>query len=49
MGLLSHNRDALLALATRLADVKVLDGAEVRELLDRHLTRPTSGSSSAAS
>jgi cell division protease FtsH len=49
MGLLSHNRGALLALATRLADVKVLDGAEVRELLDRHLTRSTSGSSSAAS
>lgn len=49
MGLLSHNRDALLALATRLADVKVLDGAEVRDLLDRHLTRSTSGSSSAAS
>jgi ATP-dependent Zn protease len=49
MGLLSANRDALLALATRLADVKVLDGAEVRELLDRHLTRSTIGSASAAS
>jgi len=49
MGLLSHHRDALLALATRLADVKALDGAEVRELLDRHLTRSKSGSSSAAS
>ena len=49
MGLLSHNREALLALAKRLADVKVLDGAEVRELLDRHRTRSKSGSSSAAS
>lgn len=49
MGLLSQNHDALRALATRLADVKVLDGAEVRELLDRHLTKSTSGSSSAAS
>lgn len=49
MGLLSQNHDALLALAKRLAESKVLDGNEVRELLDRHLTRSTSGSSSAAS
>jgi cell division protease FtsH len=49
MGLLSANRDALLALAKRLAESKVLDGNEVRELLDRYLTRSTIGSSSAAS
>ncbi|VVS98498.1 ATP-dependent Zn protease [Hoeflea sp. EC-HK425] len=49
MGLLSQNHDALLALATRLADVKVLDGAEVRDLLDRHLTSSTNESSNAAS
>lgn len=35
--LLSQNRVALLALATRLAEAKVLDGSEVRALLGREM------------
>jgi hypothetical protein len=33
--LLSKNREKLLLLATHLADAKVLDGDEVRQLLDQ--------------
>jgi cell division protease FtsH len=46
--LLSCNREALLALAKRLAEEKVLDGVEVRELLDREMNTSTNGSPSAA-
>lgn len=37
MALLSNNRGALLALATRLAQAKVLDGPEVRTLLSAEI------------
>lgn len=46
--LLSQNRAALLALAKRLAEAKVLDGVEVRELLGREMNTSTNGSPNAA-
>lgn len=46
--LLSHNRQALLALATRLVEAKVLDGIEARELLGRELNAAASSAANAA-
>jgi cell division protease FtsH len=40
--LLSQHRSALLALATRLADAKTLDGSEVRALLAQEMNVFTS-------
>ncbi|WP_375590279.1 ATP-dependent Zn protease [Hoeflea alexandrii] len=42
--LLSQHRSALLALATRLAEAKTLDGGEVRSLLAREMNSVTPGS-----
>jgi cell division protease FtsH len=42
--LLSQHRSALLALATRLADAKTLDGSEVRALLSQEMNVGTPGS-----
>jgi hypothetical protein len=43
-GMLSQHRGALLALATRLADAKTLDGSEVRSLLAQEMNAVTPGS-----
>jgi len=43
MSLLSCHRQALLALATRLAEAKVLDGTEVRDLLEREMNTAAKG------
>lgn len=42
--LLSQHRSALLAVATRLSEVKTLDGSEVRSLLAQEMNVVTSGS-----
>jgi len=41
--LLSQHRDALLSLATRLADARTLDGSEVRALLAQQTTEAAKG------
>lgn len=47
LSLLSHHRQALLALAMRLAEAKVLDGTEVRELLGREMNAAAKGANNA--
>ncbi|MGJ8572369.1 MAG: ATP-dependent Zn protease [Hoeflea sp.] len=46
--LLSRHHHALLALATRLAETKTLDGGEVRALLTQEMNNATPGSKKAA-
>jgi len=46
--LLSQHHDALLALATRLAEAKTLDGGEVRALLTQKMNNATPGPKKAA-
>jgi ATP-dependent Zn protease len=46
--LLSRHHDALLALATRLAEAKTLDGGEVRALLAQEMNATATGSKKAA-